>query len=69
MQEEPRKQNPAYTSPSGALDQVGGDCEILVNEVGRIGRVRMDSANLRCRDDHGVRGVPFEEIEDVPTDL
>lgn len=42
---------------AGAFDEVGGDGEVFVNEIRRVGGVRVDAADFCRGDDDRVRGV------------
>ena len=46
------------------MSEVCRDCQVFVDEIGRVGRVRVDAANFCRRDDDCIRLISFEEIED-----
>ena len=64
MQDDPRNSDAVHAGAAAAFDEVGGDGEVFVDEVRRIGGVRMDAADLGGGDDDDVRFFRGEEIED-----
>jgi hypothetical protein len=50
---------------AGALDEVRGDGEVLIDEIGGVGGVRVDTADLCRGNDDGVRLVIREKREDL----
>ena len=49
---------------AAAFDEVRGNTKVLVDEVRRVGCIRMDAANLGCGNHHDVRLPRGEEVED-----
>ena len=60
----PQKEHPTHSRLVGAVDQVGGNGEVLVDELRRVGAVSDNPANLCCRNDDLVRSFPGEELKD-----
>ena len=63
MQEEPRNKHARHPGAAAAFDEVRRDGEVLVNEIRRVGGVRVDAADFGRGDDDDVRFSGGEEIE------
>ncbi len=57
------EQQPLHAGGVGAVDHVGGDREVLVDEVRGPGVVGVDSADLCGREEHELGALTREEIE------
>ena len=62
MQELPRKSRSLDPGPPGLVDDIGLDHQIDVDELGRIGVVGMDAADLGGGQDHMVDFLMAEKI-------
>ncbi len=61
MQDEPRNKKLFCTGPVGAVDQIGRDRQILVDEFGRKRIVRVNATHFRGRHDDDLRPDIVEE--------
>ena len=64
MQLEPRKQQLAHPVPPGRVDHVGLDLQVVAQEVGRVGVIGANPADLRGREYHVLRSFAGEELLD-----